>query len=160
VRTALILLASLTLAASLPRPAFADEPALIGPDEGPQGRPHIVLDQLVVPASMPEHQRISKVLEKVLKHEQHRVQWGAGRESHITYRFYLEELALTVEHGVLKVHCTAFGRLPKGKSARSKLDFGGDPKDPRKVVDHVLSIVARGVLSRLADMERDRRSRH
>ena len=48
---------------------------------------------------------------------------------------------------------------PKGKTARSKLEFGGDPKDPQKVVDHVLGIVARGVLSRLADMERDRRSR-
>ena len=63
------------------------------------------------------------------------------------------------ERGVLKVRCTAFGRLPKGKTARSKLEFGGDPKDPQKVVDHVLGIVARGVLSRLADMERDRRSR-
>lgn len=162
-RTLAILLASLTVTASLaslPEPAFAGEPALIGPDDGPEGRPHIVLDQLVVPATLPEHQRISKVLEKVLKHEQHRVQWGAGRESHITYRFYLEELQLSVERGVLKVRCTAFGRLPKGKSARSKLEFGGDPKDPRKVVDHVLLIVARGVLARLADLERDRRSRH
>jgi hypothetical protein len=158
VRTVLLLLASLTLAV-LPATAVADEPTLIAPDDGPEGRPHIVLDQLVVPPALPEHQRISKVLEKVLKHEQHRVQWGAGRQSHITYRFYLEELALTVEHGVLKVRCTAFGRLPKGKSARSKLEFGGDPKDAHKVIDHVLTIVARGVLSRLAEQERDRRAR-
>ena len=60
---------------------------------------------------------------------------------------------------MLKVRCTALGRLPKGKTARSKLEFGGDPKDPRKVIDHVLTIVARGVLARLADLERDRRSR-
>lgn len=109
---------------------------------------------------MPEHQRVSKVLEKVLKHEQHRVEWGAGRYSRITYRFYLEQLDLSVEHGVLKVRCTALGKLPKGKTARSKLEFGGDPKDPRKVIDHVLTIVARGVLARLADLERDRRARH
>jgi hypothetical protein len=57
------------------------------------------------------------------------------------------------------VRCTALGRLPKGKTARSKLEFGGDAKDPRKVIDHVLLIVARGVLARLADLERDRRSR-
>jgi hypothetical protein len=159
VRAVSIVLASLTLAA-LPRPASATEPALIAPDDGPEGRPQIVLDELVVPANLPEHQRISKLLEKVLKHEARRVQWGAGRSSRISYRFYLEELDVSVERGVLKVRCTALGRLPKGKTARSKLEFGGDPKDPQKVVDHVLTIVARGVLSRLADLEHDRRSRH
>lgn len=154
-----IIVASLTLNA-LPGLANAADPALIAPDDGPEGRPHIVLDELVVPADLPDHQRISKLLEKVLKHEAHHVQWGAGRTSRITYRFYLEELELSVEHGVLKVRCTAFGRLPKGKTARSKLEFGGDPKEPQKVIDHVLTIVARGVLARLADLEHDRRSRH
>jgi len=157
VRRRLFLLASLALTA--PREAVAGEPALIGPDGGPQGRPQIVLDQLVVPVNMPEYRRVSRVLEKALKHEARRVQWGAGRGSRITYRFYLEQLDLSVEHGVLKVRCTALGRLPKGKTARSKLEFGGDPKDPRKIIDHVLTIVARGVLARLADLERDRRSR-
>lgn len=118
-----------------------------------------MLDRLEVPAELPEHQRVARVLQKVLKHEQHRVQWGAGRESRITYRFYLEQLELRVEKGVLKVRCTALGKLPKGKTARSKLEFGGDAKDPHKVIDHVLAIVARGVLARLADLERDRRSR-
>ena len=160
-RLVLILLGSLASvgASALSSVASAAEPALIGPDDGPEGRPQIVLDQLVVPSSLPGHQRVSKVLEKALKHEAHRVQWGAGRGSRITYRFYLEQLDLSVEHGVLKVRCTALGRLPKGRTARSKLEFGGDPKDPQKVIDHVLEIVARGVLSRLADMERDRRSR-
>jgi hypothetical protein len=153
-------MAGLALTASLPRVAAAREPALIGPEDGPAGRPHIVLDKLVVPTTVPEHQRVTKVLEKALKHEAPRVEWGAGRGSRITYRFYLEQLDVTVEHGVLKVRCTALGRLPKGKTARSKLEFGGDPKDPRKVIDHVLVIVARGVLARLADLERSRRSRH
>jgi hypothetical protein len=159
VRRRLFLLASLALTTAVPHVAAAGEPALIGPDDGPEGRPQIVLDQLVVPATMPEAKRISNVLQKALKHEAYHVQWGAGRGSRITYRFYLEELNLSVERGVLKVRCTALGRLPKGKTARSKLEFGGDPKDAHKVIDHVLVIVARGVLARLADLERDRRSR-
>lgn len=118
-----------------------------------------MLDKLEVPSSLPEHQRIAKVLSKVLQHEQYRVEWGAGRHSRIAYRFYLEQLELSVERGVLRVRCTALGRLPKGKTARSKLEFGGDPKDPHRVIDHVLGIVARGVLSRLADLERERRDR-
>jgi hypothetical protein len=159
VRALLFLLAGLTAAnASLPRIAAA-EPALIGPAEGPAGRPHVVLDKLVVPLDVPEQRRITQVLTKVLKHEAHRVEWGAGHDARITYRFYLEQLDLSVERGVLKVRCTAFGRLPKGKTARSKLEYGGDPREARKVIDHVLTIVARGVLARLADLERDRRSR-
>jgi hypothetical protein len=156
----LLLLAAFVATAVAPAPAAAREPALIGPEEGPAGRPNIVLDRLIVPPNFPEQRRVAKVLEKVLKHEARRVQWGAGQGSRITYRFYLEQLDLSVERGVLKVRCTAFGRLPKGKTARSKLEFGGDARDPRKVIDHVLTIVARGVLSRLAELERDRRSRN
>lgn len=152
-----LLLASLTALA--PVASVAKEPALIGPEDGPEGRPHIVLDRLVVPNTVPEHKRVSRVLEKVLKREAYRVQWGAGRQNRIEYRFYLEELNVTIENGVYTVHCTALGRLPKGKSARSKLVLGGDPQNPRKIIDEVLAIVARGVLARLADLERERRAR-
>jgi len=159
VRAFLLLL--LTLAVALvPKVADAVEPALIAPVDGPEGRPLIVLDRLVVPNTVPEYKRVSRVLEKVLKHEARRVQWGAGRNNRIAYRFFLEQLDVTVENGVYKVRCTALGRLPKGKSARSKLELGGDPRNPRKVIDEVLSIVARGVLARLADLERERRARH
>lgn len=135
------------------------DPALIAPDDGPEGRPQIRLDRLVVAESVGDSRRVSSVLEKALKREQRRVRWGAGRGSRITYRFYLEALTLSVEHGVLKVRCTALGQLPHGKTARSKLEYGGDPSQARQVVDHVLGIVARGVLSRLAELEHDRRTR-
>jgi hypothetical protein len=155
----LSLAVAVSVSVSAPGAALAREPALVGPSEGPEGRPHVVLDRLEVPDSVPERRRVSQVLTKVLNHEQHRVEWGAGRNSRIEYRFHLEELELTVERGVLKVRCTALGRLPNGKTARSKLVFGGDAKAPRQVVDQVLAIVARGVLTRLADLERDRRTR-
>ncbi|HVY26853.1 MAG TPA: hypothetical protein VHB79_09885 [Polyangiaceae bacterium] len=153
-------LTALVPSLAAPNVAAAAEPALIGPEDGPEGRPHIVLDQLVVPNTVPEQKRVIKVLNKVLKHEQQRVEWGAGRGSRITYRFYLEQLDVSVDHGVLKVRCTALGKLPKGRPARSKLEYGGDALKPRETIDHVLTIVARGVLSRLADLERDRRQRH
>jgi hypothetical protein len=143
-----------------PTTAEAREPVLIAPEDGPEGRPLIVLDRLVVPSTMPEYKRVTRLLQKVLKHEAGRVQWGAGRNNRITYRFFLEQLDVTVENGVYKVRCTALGRLPNGKSARSKLELGGDPRSPRKLIDEVLSIVARGVLARLADLERERRQRH
>jgi len=150
---------SWTLGLLLPSAVHAREPAIFGPPDGPEGRPKVVLDQLVVPSSVPDRQRVSRVLARALKREATRVEWGAGRQSRINYRFYLEQLDVTVEQGVLRVRCTALGKLPRGKTARSRLEFGGDPQKSRQVVDHVLQIVARGVLARLADLERTRRSR-
>src|SRR5690349_3665061 len=40
-RSIVLLLASLTLGTAISRVADAAEPALIGPDDGPEGRPHI-----------------------------------------------------------------------------------------------------------------------
>jgi hypothetical protein len=154
-----LILFGLTVALA-PATAGARGPVLIAPEGGPEGRPLVVLDRLVVPSTIPEHKRVARLLEKVLKQEARRVEWGAGRNNRITYRFYLEQLEVTVEDGVYKVRCTALGRLPKGKSARSKLELGGDPRHPRKVIDQVLTIVARGVLARLANIERERRARH
>lgn len=154
-----LLVAILAATLSVSTAVRAHQPALIAPQDGPEGRPRVVLDRLVVPSTVPEHQRVSRVLEKVLKREARRVEWGAGRNSRITYRFFLEQLDVRVENGVLKVRCTALGKLPNSKSARSKLEIGGDPRQPHKVVDEVLAIVARGVLARLADQERERRAR-
>ncbi len=150
---------AVALTLGLPSPAEAREPVLVGPEAGPEGRPRIVLDRLLIPESTPERKRVTRVLERTLKREAHRIEWGAGRHSRITYRFYLEQLETTVENGVLRVRCTALGRLPHGRVARSRLEFGGDPGKPREVIDHVLEIVARGVLARLADLERTRRAR-
>jgi hypothetical protein len=149
----------LGLALGYPSAASARGPALIGPQDGPEGQPQIVLDRLVVPVHLPEQKRITGVLERALKAEARKVEWGAGRKNRITYRFYLEQLDVSVEKGVLRVRCTALGKLPKGKTARSRLEFGGDAHKPRQVIDHVLTIVARGVLARLADLERTRRGR-
>jgi hypothetical protein len=73
------------------------------------------------------------------------------------YRFSVEQLRIEQEDGVLRVSCTAVGRLPKGKTAKGNLSFGGDPQRRNAVVVRVLQIVARGVLTRLAELERVRR---
>ncbi len=121
------------------------------------GRPSVSLDRLVFPANVPNSARLERHFRHMLKRAARRADWGAGRGARIEYRVIVEELRITEEAGVLRVRCTALGRLPRGKSARSHLDFGGDPKKPRAVVDRVLEIVARGVVTRLAALERQRR---
>ena len=121
-------------------------------------RPRVKLDRLSFPAGINGGKEYEGHLRSTLKREARRADWGAGSGSKISYRFFVEQLDLREEAGVLHVTCTALGRLPKGKSAKSHIAFGGDPRDRKKVVERVLDIVARGVLTRLAELERARRT--
>ncbi|HEY5375353.1 MAG TPA: hypothetical protein VIK01_16850 [Polyangiaceae bacterium] len=121
-------------------------------------RPRVKLDRLAMPADLVGSKELEAHLRRTLKREARRADWGAGSQSKISYRFFVEQLELREEAGVLHVTCTALGRLPRGKSAKSHIVFGGDPHDRKKVVEHVLDIVARGVVTRLAELERARRT--
>ena len=121
-------------------------------------RPRVKLDRLALPADLAGAKGFETHLRSTLRREVRRADWGAGSESKISYRFFVERLDLREEGGVLHVTCTALGRLPKGKSAKSHIVFGGDPRERTKVVEHVLDIVARGVVTRLAELERARRT--
>jgi hypothetical protein len=155
-----ILATATWLAASLcvsPAVAHADPEA---EPTSSANHPHVKLDRLRLPAelSRADAKEFEKHLRVTLKREARHADWGAAQKSKISYRFFVEELQLREENGVLHVTCTALGRLPKGKSAKSHIAFGGDPHDRKKVVERVLDIVARGVVTRLAELERARRT--
>lgn len=107
---------------------------------------------------MPGSEGYLRHLKSVLRREARRADWGAGRNNRIPLRFTVEKLSLVPKGNALEVVCSARGELPGGRRARSRLVFGGDPKKARKLVERVLEIVARGVVGRLAEMERERRS--
>jgi hypothetical protein len=149
------LLALGTLALGSPRSvrAEAEESA---PPVG--GGPRVKLDRLSLPPELVGAKSFETHLRSTLRREVRHADWGAGAKSKISYRFAIEQLDLREQNGVLHVTCTARGRLPKGKSAKSHIVFGGDPHERTKVVQHVLDIVARGVVTRLAELERARRT--
>lgn len=97
-------------------------------------------------------------LRDFLAREARRADWGAGRGARIEYRFRIDELTTKVDAGVLRVTCSATGWLPKGRTAKSHLTFGGAPSEQERLVDHVLEIVSSGVVTRLAEIERRRRA--
>ncbi len=125
----------------------------------PRGKPQVTLDALVFPDDVPSAREFERHLKHALRREARRADWGVGAGAKIEYRFIVEELAITLDGNVLRVRCTALGRLPKGRSARSRLDYGGNPAHRNEEVKKVLVIVARGVMTRLADIERRRRGR-
>ena len=151
------LLAIVTALAVGLHPAAADARGSGSGTTKHRGRPTVTLDQLHFPKDVRGHRAYRKFLRRTLRREARRADWGAGRGAKITYRFYVKKLTISEENGVLRVTCTAVGRLPKGKAAKSQLSFGGDPRKRGKVVRSVLEIVSRGVMTRLAELERVRR---
>jgi hypothetical protein len=123
----------------------------------PLGRPRIAIDRLTFP-KMEGAAAYVRHLTSVIRREARKVDWGAGRKNKIALRFVVEQLTLSPKGSALEVSCSARGELPGGRRARSRLVYGGDPKHPRKLVERVLEIVARGVVGRLAELERTRRS--
>ncbi len=123
----------------------------------PKGRPKVVLDQLDL-AKAPLPAAEEKYLRDVLAKEARHADWGAGRKSRIPYRFRIDELDVVEEATVVRIRCAATGWLPKGRTAKSRLAFGGAPKERPELVRRVLAIVAHGVITRLAELERERRS--
>ncbi len=132
--------------------SFAAMPSI--PSAHAEPGPTIVLDRLDL---APEAKPHEKFLRKVLRREAANQDWGAGASSTIEFRFSVHKLSITRKRDVLTLDCSAFGRLPRGRTARSQLTFSGDPKQERQLIQRVLTIVVQGVLTRLSDIERERR---
>jgi hypothetical protein len=124
----------------------------------PQGRPTVRLDELVFPPAINGRAELERHFRRTLAHAARKADWGAGSGANIEYRVTVEKLETVLDDGVLRVRCTALGRLPKGKSARSHIEFGGAPGEHKALLKRVLEIVGRGVITRLAALERERRS--
>lgn len=149
------LLAAALLAAASPVRARSDgQETLLPAARGPR----IKLDRLSLPTDLLNAKEYEAHLRKTLRREARHADWGSGANAKISYRFFVERLDLREDRGVLHVTCTALGRLPKGKSAKSHIEFGGDPRDRKRVIERVLDVVARGVVTRLAELERARRT--
>jgi hypothetical protein len=128
-----------------------------GIGERSPGRPTVRLDRLEFLPNVPVTNAIERHVRFALRKAARRADWGAGRKAKIEFRVTVEELSVSQGDGVVRVRCTALGRLPKGKSARSRIEFSGRPNERQKIVFQVLEVVARGVVTRLAALERERR---
>jgi hypothetical protein len=123
----------------------------------PAGRPKVVVDRVDLPKDVQSPWLVRQRLLPILRREGKRADWGAGRGSRVAFRFQLTELDLAEQGDVLRVRCTAVGQLPRGKRARGSITFSGEAAKRNELVERTLEIVARGVITRLAELERKRR---
>lgn len=132
--------------------------ALAAESPAASGGPTVILDRLDFPVILGSS-KYEKHLRKALRAAAADADWGAGPDSTIEYRFTVKTLTVEQKGDVLTVKCTAAGTLPRGRQAQSKLSFGGSPREHSELIRRVLTIVARGVITRLAEIERVRRGK-
>jgi hypothetical protein len=134
----------------------AGRPERASTARGSSGRPKVKLDRLSFP-SIENGSYYKKHLERSLRRAVRDADWGAGSGSVIEYRFRVTRLELEHDAGVVRATCAATGELPGGVSASSEIRFGDAPAQRRELIKRVLSVVARGVVTRLAEIEHRRR---
>jgi hypothetical protein len=96
----------------------------------------------------------TKAVRKLLANAAKRADFGKAAEVRITAA--VTELESIEGDDVVKVRCTMTGRLKGGPLARSRLEFSGKPSQRRELEKKVLGMVADGLVTRLAQMARER----
>lgn len=109
-----------------------------------------------VPPTTKDGTRLAKNLHQLLKEASRKADFG--KSGKVLLRARIAEYVVEQKGDVLRIRCTVVGRLEGGPSAKSRIAFGGDPKDPKALEKQVLTMVAHGVTSRLAALAKARAS--
>lgn len=97
--------------------------------------------------------RLGKLLKEALKQAARRANFGKAAKT-VLLSARITELSIE-EHGdVLRVSCTAMGRVAGGPGARSRISYGGSPDKREELEKEVLTQVANGLVGRLAQIVR------
>lgn len=123
----------------------------------PSGRPSFRIHELVLPKGVDTPKAVDKELRQWLKKAAKQQDWGGAGNNKIEARFELRTLSYRLDTRTLHITATLMGRLPSGRHAESTISFGGAPSERTALTRQVLRIVATGVVTRLADIERKRR---
>jgi hypothetical protein len=125
--------------------------SLLGPTAA-LARPKIAWARIQVPDG-DGAARTSKVLKAALEQAAKKANFGKTAKS-VTLSARVVELTTEQRGDVLRVSCTALGRVVGGPSARSKISFGGSPAAREDLEKQVLTMVANGLVARLAQIAR------
>lgn len=99
-----------------------------------------------------EADRTTKLLKTLLTQAAKKADFGKAKNVKLSAR--VVQFSSERRGDVLQVSCTIVGRLVGGPTARSRISFGGDPAEREKLEKQVLSMVANGLVARLADIAR------
>jgi hypothetical protein len=96
--------------------------------------------------------RLGKVLRAALTQAARKTNFGKAKSISLSAK--LVEFSTEERGDVLRVTCTVRGRVKGGPSARSKISFGGSLAQRNALEKQVLTMVANGLVARLAQIAR------
>jgi len=105
-------------------------------------------------ASREKRPELERFLKQVVEQQTRRADWGAKRPSQLEARFEVTEWSAVIGKDVVRVTCTGVGKLKGGQSVRSHFSMGGRPAGRGVLERQLLTMLGRGIVSRLADVAR------
>lgn len=111
---------------------------------------------------LPEDKRRAqreRTLRSVLRKEARDEDWGAATDNRIEASVRVIEFHVIHKPDVVRVTCTAMGKLAGGPSVRTHFSIGDHPTKQGKLEHMVLTLVARGLVTRLSAIARNRAAR-
>jgi hypothetical protein len=127
---------------------------LTAPAEARPRRPKIRWTILV-----PERQdrpRIEALLKEILEKETRKARWGKGYTDEVQATIDVRELSTRIDGAVARVTCSALGKIKELGVARSRFSYGGKAEQRAQLEKHILELVARGIIVRLAELAREK----
>jgi hypothetical protein len=101
--------------------------------------------------------KVGKLLKTALEQASKRANFGKAKS--VTLSARVLSFTSSMRGDVLRVSCTVMGRVAGGASARSKISFGGSPDARAELEKQVLTMVANGLVARLAQIARAEESK-
>jgi hypothetical protein len=97
--------------------------------------------------------RTTKLLKQALEQAARKANFGKKAKS-VTLSARIVELKSELHGDVLQVSCTMMGRVVGAAGAKSKISYGGSPSARDELEKQVLTMVANGLVARLAQIAR------
>ena len=101
-----------------------------------------------------ERSERERLLRSLLEKESKTENWGARSGDRLEASARVLDFQVIHKPDVVRVTCTALGKLAGGPSVRTHFSMGDHPNNQRKLERMVLTLVARGIVNRLSAVAR------
>ncbi|MCC6557619.1 MAG: hypothetical protein IT372_32095 [Polyangiaceae bacterium] len=102
-----------------------------------------------------DHDRLVRMLKGLLSSAARKADFGKKTKS-VALTARIVAFSSVTQGDVHRVSCTLVGRVVGGPTARSRISFGGRPEERAALEKQVLTMVANGMVGRLAEIVRRR----
>lgn len=100
--------------------------------------------------------RVELMLKEILEKETRKARWGKGYSGDVEATIDLREFHARIDGNIVRVTCAALGKIKELGVARSRFSYGGRVEQRAQLEKHILELVARGIIVRLAELAREK----